>query len=300
MPGAQLRAVREAKGLSLDAVAEVTRFGTQQLEALERDDYTRFPGMTIVRGFVRGYAKFLKLDPEPLLAMLDAAMPATVVDIRPPKRMGEVEQASFIQRLKLGRILGVLLFASLLLVGFWYFIRPDLALVREQWKPTAVSTSSAAPSPMAQEVVESASPAVVAATTAPNAASNTASNTASNSAPSIENPSPSTSAAAVDINASKSAVDTAQAAAEKPPTEVAGDNKLHLEFTGLSWVEVRDATQRIIFSGEYSAGASKVIDGRPPFQLWIGKAPNVHVSFGGRQIDLQPHTRAEVARLKVE
>ncbi|MFZ2629189.1 MAG: helix-turn-helix transcriptional regulator, partial [Rugosibacter sp.] len=56
LPGAVLRAAREAKGLTPDAVAHVTRFSVRQIEALERDDYASLPGITVVRGFVRGYA----------------------------------------------------------------------------------------------------------------------------------------------------------------------------------------------------------------------------------------------------
>jgi len=53
-------------------------------------------------------------------------------------------------------------------------------------------------------------------------------------------------------------------------------------------------------SGEYPAGTRQNVVGKPPFQVWIGKAAGVRVFMGERNIDLQPFTRAEVARLTVE
>ena len=54
--GAQLRAAREALGLSQEAVAQQLKLAPRQVRAIEEDDYARLPGRTFVRGFVRNYA----------------------------------------------------------------------------------------------------------------------------------------------------------------------------------------------------------------------------------------------------
>ena len=62
--GAQLRASREARGLSLDAVSQKTRVQPRILAAIERDDVASVPPRPFGRGFVRSYAEQMGLDPE--------------------------------------------------------------------------------------------------------------------------------------------------------------------------------------------------------------------------------------------
>ena len=70
--GAKLRAAREAAGLSVDAVAQQLKLAPRQVKALEDDDWQRLPGRTFVRGFARNYARFVRLDPDAVLALLPA------------------------------------------------------------------------------------------------------------------------------------------------------------------------------------------------------------------------------------
>ncbi len=65
--GDQLRRAREAQGVSLDAVAKATRIALRNLEALERSDLEGLPRGPFGRGYVRAYAEFLGLDPQPIL-----------------------------------------------------------------------------------------------------------------------------------------------------------------------------------------------------------------------------------------
>jgi cytoskeletal protein RodZ len=60
--GAQLRASREARGLSIDAVAHTTRVHARILAAIERDDLSAVPPPPFGRGFVRAYAREMGLD----------------------------------------------------------------------------------------------------------------------------------------------------------------------------------------------------------------------------------------------
>jgi cytoskeletal protein RodZ len=62
-----LREARETKGYTLAEVQQETRISTRFLEALEDGEYDRLPTAVHVRGFLRNYARFLGLDPEPLL-----------------------------------------------------------------------------------------------------------------------------------------------------------------------------------------------------------------------------------------
>ncbi len=144
--GARLREAREARGDSIADVVQVIRFSAHQIEALERDDFASLPGPTSVRGLVRNYAKFLKLDPSPLLALLEPAVPVPEADVRPPTNMGEADQPGIAERLPSRVIAAVLGGLVLLAVGYWYLdtAADNLALERP-----AASTASAALAPRA-------------------------------------------------------------------------------------------------------------------------------------------------------
>jgi len=65
--GAYLRALREAKGSSLEDMARSTRVGIRHLEALEEERLADLPSPVFVRGFIRAYCGFLREAPEQAL-----------------------------------------------------------------------------------------------------------------------------------------------------------------------------------------------------------------------------------------
>ena len=65
--GLILQEARENKGLTLEQVQEETRINATFLSALENGEYVALPSPVHVRGFLRNYARFLDLDPQPLL-----------------------------------------------------------------------------------------------------------------------------------------------------------------------------------------------------------------------------------------
>jgi cytoskeleton protein RodZ len=72
--GPQLRAAREAKGLSLQQVAAQTRIPQRHLEVIETGDFSRLPGRTYAVGFSRTYAKTVDLDQDDVVAMVRAEL----------------------------------------------------------------------------------------------------------------------------------------------------------------------------------------------------------------------------------
>ncbi|MCO5386004.1 MAG: helix-turn-helix domain-containing protein [Desulfosporosinus sp.] len=63
----QLRTAREAKGMELKEVEEITKIRTKYLQALEDGDYGVLPGGVYTVGFLRSYARFLDLDADNLV-----------------------------------------------------------------------------------------------------------------------------------------------------------------------------------------------------------------------------------------
>ncbi len=81
--GQILREARENKGLSLDDVQAQIRINTRYLEALEAGDYAVLPTPVHVRGFLKNYARYLGLDPQPLLDRYNTGQPFRAVQLNP-------------------------------------------------------------------------------------------------------------------------------------------------------------------------------------------------------------------------
>ena len=65
--GERLKSAREAKKLAIRDVAKETNIAPRYIEALEAEEFDRFPGETYITGFLRSYAEFLKLDADEMI-----------------------------------------------------------------------------------------------------------------------------------------------------------------------------------------------------------------------------------------
>src|SRR6059058_5180297 len=77
VPGKTLAAQREAMGWTVEQVADQLKLQVRQVVALEAGDYAALPSPAVTRGFVRAYAKLMKLDPAPLVAQIAMESPPT-------------------------------------------------------------------------------------------------------------------------------------------------------------------------------------------------------------------------------
>jgi cytoskeleton protein RodZ len=69
--GQQLRKTRQDRDISLEQAARGTHIRLHYLQAIEAGDFNRLPSPVQIRGFLRAYAGYLGLDPEPLLNSLN-------------------------------------------------------------------------------------------------------------------------------------------------------------------------------------------------------------------------------------
>lgn len=256
LPGRFLREAREARGLTVADVASTLKFGARQIGALEADDFSSLQGSTFVRGFVRSYARYLKLAPEPLLAMLEDGAMIKRAEVRPPDDTGVSMPMQGARRLSpwIAATILLVLAAGGLIV--WQLVSPE----------------TAAP-PRSDTVAEPAKGNAQVELQAPVAR--------------IEQPAAAEGAGAAPSQA---------AVADIPP----GGKQLSFLFSDKSWLEVKDASQRVLLSGVFPSGDRQLVGGKPPFYLWVGRASALRVLDGEREIDLKPHARDDVARLTVE
>ncbi len=75
---------------------------------------------------------------------------------------------------------------------------------------------------------------------------------------------------------------------------------LHLEFGDKSWTEIKDASGRMLLRQLSPAGSHMDVRGQPPFDVVIGNAQQVRMTYNGRPIDLRPFIDGMVARFTLE
>ena len=124
-PGACLLAKRLELGWAIEDVATYLNMTPRQINALETDHYEDLPSIMITRGFIRVYAKLLKMDEEPLLAMLggihnlgETVLPAASQgNVYRPFLYSEKKPAIF---KKSASIIGLLLILLLILPAYFF------------------------------------------------------------------------------------------------------------------------------------------------------------------------------------
>ncbi|MES2624817.1 MAG: RodZ domain-containing protein [Pseudomonadota bacterium] len=69
--GMMLKKARESANLTHVAVGEALHLTVHYIKALENDDYGKLPGATFIKGYLRAYARYLKLDVNAVLAIYE-------------------------------------------------------------------------------------------------------------------------------------------------------------------------------------------------------------------------------------
>ncbi|MFZ2855093.1 MAG: RodZ domain-containing protein [Rhodocyclaceae bacterium] len=263
--GQQLRAAREAKGKNVADVARALKLSPHQVVALEEGDWARLPGNTIIRGFVRNYARLLMIDAEPLMAALTAMqMPQSARLDFPTASNAALPESGRVDRRDYAAVFSGIALVALAVLAY-FFLPPDF------WQSTLNALTPAAKPPATASAPETP-PAAPEQSPAPPVAT---------PAPEVALP-PQPAAQAV------------TAAASAP------SSGLKLSFSQPSWVEIRDRSGQIIFSQLNPAGSQRDIEGQPPFALVIGNATNVTVQYKGKVIELSQRSKDDVARLNLD
>jgi cytoskeleton protein RodZ len=285
--GAILVAAREASGLSIDAVAQQLKLAPRQVRALESGDYSHLPGRTFVRGFIRSYARLVRLDPDQVLGALAAGTATSALDApmlqQTAPTMGELPTTEH-SKAGWARWAIPLILAAVVVA----------AAVYEWARPAGVAHPAATVANAAESPAAAAMPPDKSATPLANPLA--ASATAAEPAPSAEP----VQAIAPQSNATTSTpVETATTTPAAAAAASAGGDAIVLTFKDYSWTEIRDRDGRVILSGMNRGGTTQNVSGTPPLDVVIGNASDVRVAYRGNPVDLVPHTRQNVARFKL-
>jgi len=261
--GALLRAARKQAGLNVEQMAERLNLRRGIVRALEEDRFDSLPGPTFTRGYLRNYARALKLDERKLLALFEAtlplaAAPAPTESRRPPR---------------------------------YRPIALDSRAPRRHWSAAAALLVVLALWGW-QQLGEKA-PELVSLTPESNSVSVDLPGGLDEALPLAEgNP--------LDMVELLPVPAELQSAESQTPESLAAEtDRLNLRFSADCWVEIKDRDNRVLFAALKRADEKLQIEGRGPFKVLLGFAPGVEMAYNGRPVDIEVPSGARSARLIV-
>ncbi|KAB0326159.1 helix-turn-helix domain-containing protein [Janthinobacterium sp. SUN128] len=307
LAGAQLKAQREALGWPVEQVADQLKLAPRQVIALEEGDMAALPNLAVVRGFVRAYAKVVRLDAAPLVAMIEVhPAPAQQDPAAPVRReisatFSESRFPSMTQRssnqtpLWIAGAVAVVVAAAFGAYKLGYV--PASLLSSQAGKETAhaevgpVETTLIKPG---QDLTPVQSPSVPLISVPPPPGNDT-----QTGAPAAVASAP---AAAVVPPAAVPAPAPAATAAATPPAAAAavGANALVLKVEQDSWVEIRRPGSTPLISRMVKAGSTETFDITGPATLVVGKPGVVQATLRGAKLDLPTVAGGTISRVSIK
>ncbi len=273
-PGRQLAAARESCGLTVADIARQLKLSSRQIEALETGNYARLPGTVFVRGFIRNYARLVKLDAAPLLEYTERQLRPVLQpapELTPPVDIPFSNGRE--SRWRNYGLAALVLLIPMVFFGSYYDESPE--------------------SPEKSRQIELPPPQVMTGD-AVAAAAQTQFATASDAGPEPA-PQPALIPKSEQNPPEKPTQGERSAVASRP-----GEHRVRLRFERESWVEIRDRHGRKIFSQFNPAGTDQAVSGTPPLTLIVGNAAGVRLTHNDQPVDLVPHIKVDVARLTLE
>ena len=132
--GEKLKSVRESRKISIKEVAADTNISALYIEALEDEDFDKFPGETYVIGFLKSYSEYLKLDTDEIIMLYkgykigESATPLEELT-RPTKSSFMLVLGNFFETYKnIFFYAGVALVSLFVVWGIWSLTRDDVKL----------------------------------------------------------------------------------------------------------------------------------------------------------------------------
>jgi len=303
--GGRLKAAREARNLAQSDVAAKLKLTARQIEALEQEDFSHLPSEVFVRGFVRNYARLVGIEPDSLIAPVDAQ--AEVSETITAPNAGLIVGSSGLRIWLVYPIVALTLFLLLVAALYYWLSQGEGALIATP--PAVVSQSD--PATTGEDFI---APTI---TPLPDATAPTLDvNQLAGQTPALPMPEsgqPSNAGIPVGLDGaartppSVQPMPTAPEAISPPVNTNANANadakavvrSMRFEPATDAWIQVVDA-KGARFSKLVIAGSTEAFSGMPPFRLVVGEAALVKLTYNGHSIDLAPFIGQKVARLTLE
>lgn len=298
--GKLLSQARERMGLTQEAVAERLCLKVSTVREIDEDIKPAGVEPTFLRGYMRLYARMVNVAESELNALLKTDEPIAVSTVSSMQSysLGKKRKKREGWLMKVTWLIVILLIA---MVGVWW------------WQDHQAQKSELTTMANQNDLILSQQNNVENSTESPsdvpdNSAINaplTAESTPIDLAPAqpidtqVMEPQPVKTVPLPNAPNTTATVDRAQTHDEPEAAPVVQD-ALVMSFKGPCWLEVRDANNKILFSGTKNNGDKLDLQGTPPYRLNIGAPANVDAQFNGNVVDLSRFIKANrPAKLKV-
>ena len=300
--GGALKAEREKQGLSIHDVASKLKISGRQIESIESDQFAQLPEATIVRGFIRNYAKLLKIQADPLLDAYSVLVPTKeplAFMLKPSSTM----KVGGYKKPKTARYVSITLLL-LLAFGAWFFYQSYIQKPSPTLPTEEVETIEPLPQP-ALPAAERQEQSIDLTLPAPEATDVTPPTTPLSPVSSTEDAAVAPNAAldntlaptASLVEAKPAVTNTSEPNLIEPD---AGMAKLEFNANQETWISVLDANGKQLYNKTIFAGSRESFNAKPPINVVIGNASGVAMNINNKPLNLGPHTRSNVARVKVD
>ncbi len=316
--GELLQRSRDAARMTRADIANSLRLSVRVIIALEENDLAALPVPAFVRGYLRGYAKLVNIQPELVLAAYERGLTAQT-PIPPPKASSLPQWNSEWLR----QPLPIAVAGLVVLMGWWWHDR-DAPITPTV--PTPMASSPVLPAAPSSTTPAAATPSSATPVVAPSAANGaTAQGADSQPQESAEAlatdppsedgsttttaPAPTTdphrvaTAASSTVGSTSSATGATAANTTTPPppsvtpnTAPAAQPTVTIQTSKDTWVRVKDGAGQVLFDAPLDANQSRSFQGKTPFQVKLKKAAGVTVTYDGKPFDFSEYTKGRGAR----
>lgn len=306
LPGKILSSRRQELNWSVEDVAHSLHLAPRQIVALETDNYSALPGMAVTRGFIRSYAKLLKLDHAPLLQLIPSQTDARAEDnslrralptkpFYPNRSLSLSESPRSWARTAIISLVVIFLFGLLAWKSEWL----PASWINEAKRAFSMSAAEIDAGPADTESADTMQNRVEHGLASADAGQQPVPADLDSNRPDAV-PAPAAGGAPQDRDALQNQVGTQPAGVigQSPGLPDAKD-ALVLTVREDSWIEIRNARDKIILSRLAKAGESEVIPVREAIKLKIGNAAGVDARLRGVPVELSASSKNNVARLTV-
>lgn len=286
--GLPLRQARMASGLSLQDAADELKLDEKILLSIEDSDLESLPSQAYTQGYIRGYARLLKISPDEILQQYLAANREESVELKPSSgyELQQHKQSQAFRIVSLGLVVVLIAFIVAWLWGQSDTTPQDFSQSDTQAPAPADTGNAGSAAQMPADTTEAAAETEAAQVSQADdtpTSDTTSTDTATETVPS---PAPSTT----------SSGDTG-ATAETP----ASTDSLSMTASAASWAEVSDADDNRLYFRLMSENEHLNLSGRAPFRIFLGNAPEVSIELNGDKVDISPFIRSNrIAYIQVD
>ncbi|MDQ1363779.1 MAG: cytoskeleton protein RodZ [Pseudomonadota bacterium] len=314
--GIYLREARQAAGLSTLDVADRLKLGEDIIKALETSRIDILPAAAFTQGYIKAYAKLLKISSDEIMRAYDQMVPNKIASLNVTSGV-PVQRSSRDSLVKITSY--VLVILALVLFAFWvqqsgFELSGNLvqqigqAEQPEQLEqpvdqpmqsdPYPVDGLTGDPVAVMDADITEASPVAAPTDTAADRKNQTAEKSRSEKTPEIKTEIKPVQKTAV-IPATKPAP-VAAVAPEQNSTVVMGGDIISLSASAESWAEVLDADNNRLYYSLMKTGDAHAIKGRAPFKVFLGNAPSVSLKVNDQAVDISRYIRQNnIAHIKI-